>query len=341
MVDALDRPDRGEALISVIVPVYNGQDYLESCVKSIENQTYKNLEIIIINDGSKDGTADVCSALQEEYNNVRVIVTDDLGVSAARNAGLDQAGGELVAFVDADDRLHPAMLRVLADGMARTKSDIVGCRFFMWSDEAQWEQGALGTVEAGTVTCDAGRYLREFLLNGNSRCWSKLYRMDVIGDTRFREGLTIGEDMLFVLSLLSRVDKIAEMDFQGYGYYQNPQGAINRAFTLRYMDQITCWRLAREEVVRMDESLDARVSALYIMGIMLTAGKLAELSATAREQYEDCVDTCHREIKKIRAVPGARRELSAGYRLKAWAFFLFPHGYLYMYHFWKRMSMGK
>lgn len=333
MVDALDRE---EALISVIVPVYNGQDYLENCIRSIENQTYKNLEIIIINDGSKDGTADVCSTLQEEYDNVRVIVTNDLGVSAARNAGLDQAGGELVAFVDADDRLHPAMLRALADCMRWTESDIAGCRFFMWGDEAQWERGASGTVQEGTVTCDAGRYLREFLLNGNSRCWSKLYRMDVIGDTRFREGLTIGEDMLFVLSLLSRTKKIAEMDFQGYGYYQNPQGAINRAFTPRYMDQIACWRLAREEVLRMDEGLDARVSALCIMGIMLTAGKLAELPTAVRRQYEDCVDTCHRELKTIRTVPGVQRELSAGYRLKAWAFFLFPHGYLYMYHLWKK-----
>lgn len=331
--------DSKEALISVIVPVYNGQDYLENCIRSIEGQTYKNLEVIIVNDGSKDGTAKVCGALRRVYDNVQVLTTNDMGVSVARNAGLEQARGEFVTFVDADDRLHPAMLRMLCDCMTRTGSDIAGCRFFMWSDETQWAQGASKETkeaqEQGTVVCGADRYLREFLLRGNSRCWSKLYRRETIGSARFREGLTIGEDMLFVLSLLARAGQIAEMDFQGYGYYQNPQGAINRAFTLRYMDQITCWRLAREEVLRIDESLDAQVSALYIMGIMLTAGKLAGLPRAKRRQYENCVATCREELKKIRKVPGVRKKLSAGYRLKAGVFFLFPHGYLQMYHFWR------
>lgn len=333
MVEGLDNR---EPLISVIVPVYNGQNYLENCIRSIENQTYTNLEVMIVNDGSKDGTADVCDALQSVYDNVRVITTDDLGVSAARNAGLDGAKGDLVTFVDADDRLHPAMLRMLSDCMTRTKSDIVGCRFFQWSDETGWRQAVRKEAADGkTVTYDAHGYLRDSLLQGNSRCWSKLYRMETIGDMRFREGLSIGEDMLFVLKLLARAKRITEMDYQGYGYYQNPQGAINRAFTPRYMDQITCWRLAREEVLRMDKSLDDRVSALYLMGIMLTAGKLAELSTAQRKQYEDCVLTCRRELNEIKKVPGACARLSADYRLKVLFFSLLPHGYLYAYHLWR------
>lgn len=122
--------DSRETLISVIVPVHNGQNYLESCIRSIENQTCGNLEVIIINDGSVDGTVDVCGALQAAYDNVHVITLDDRGVSAARNAGLDRAAGVFVTFVDADDRLHPAMLQTLSDCMTRTGSDIVGCRFF-------------------------------------------------------------------------------------------------------------------------------------------------------------------------------------------------------------------
>lgn len=328
--------DSREPLVSVIVPVYNGQNYLENCIRSIEGQTYRNLEVIIINDGSSDGTADVCDALLGDYDNVRVIATDDLGVSAARNAGLDKAEGELVAFVDADDRLHPDMLRMLSECMTRTESDIVGCRFFEWRDETEWEQAVrMESAEEQAVTYDADAYLRECLLQGNSRCWSKLYRMETIGGMRFREGLSIGEDMLFVLKVLARADRITEMDYQGYGYCQNPQGAINRAFTPRYMDQITCWRLAREEVRRLDESLDGRVCALYLMGIMLTAGKLAGLPAARRKRYEDCILTCHRELKEVKRVPGACAKLSAGYRLKVFFFSLFPHGYLCAYHLWR------
>lgn len=328
--------DSREPLISVIVPVHNGQNYLESCVRSIENQTYGNLEVIVVNDGSLDGTADVCDVLQAAYDNVQVITMEDLGVSAARNAGLDRAAGELVTFVDADDRLHPDMLRRLDDCLYRTGSDIVGCRFFKWSDETEWERMARSEAAEGeTVTYDADAYLRDCLLQGNSRCWSKLYRMETIGDMRFREGLSIGEDMLFVLKLLARAEQIAEMDYQGYGYYQNPQGAINRPFTPRYMDQITCWRLAREEVVRRDEGLDGRVSALYLTGIMLTAGKLAELPAAQRKRYEECVQTCRRELRRVKRVPGAWAELSAGYRLKVFFFSFFPHGYLQAYHLWR------
>lgn len=333
---ARDRENSEEALISVIVPVYNGQDYLADCIKSIENQTYQKLEIIIVNDGSGDGTAKVCDCLQSAYHNIQVITMDDQGVSAARNAGLLEAKGEFVTFVDADDRLHSSMLRMLYDSMERTKSDIVGCRFFIWSDEAQWRQKADGAAEeTETVIYDAAAYLREALLKGNSRCWSKLYRRNAIGDVQFQEGLSIGEDMLFVLKLLSRVERIAEIDFQGYGYYQNPRGAIQRAFTPQYMDQITCWKLAREEVLRMDESLDAQVSALYLMGVMLTVGKLAGLPRAQRKRYEDYVVTCREELKKIGRVPGVYGRLSAGYRLKAWVFRLFPHGYLHMYHFWR------
>ena len=94
-----------DPLISVIVPVYNGQDYLTGCIESIENQTCGQLEIIIVNDGSTDRTAAVCDSLQAAYDNVRILNLDDKGVSAARNAGMAAAAGEFITFVDADDRM--------------------------------------------------------------------------------------------------------------------------------------------------------------------------------------------------------------------------------------------
>ncbi|MDE6963459.1 MAG: glycosyltransferase, partial [Lachnospiraceae bacterium] len=109
----MSRTEEEKPLISVIVPVFNGQDYLEKCIESIEKQTYKNLEIIIINDGSTDDTAAVCVKLRENYENIHVITTEDEGVSAARNAGIEAAKGEFLTFVDADDRLRPKTLKVL------------------------------------------------------------------------------------------------------------------------------------------------------------------------------------------------------------------------------------
>ena len=121
-----------QPLISVIVPVYNGERYLEKCIESLEEQTYKNLEIILINDGSTDGTGAVCVRLKKRFENIHVITTEDAGVSAARNAGLRAAKGTFVTFVDADDRLRPKAIEILLDCMMETGSDVAGCRFYSW-----------------------------------------------------------------------------------------------------------------------------------------------------------------------------------------------------------------
>lgn len=335
-----------EPLISVVVPVYNGQDYLADCIDSIENQAYDNLEIIIINDGSTDRTAEVCGSLQSAYDNVRILTMDDKGVSAARNAGIEALKGEFVTFVDADDRLRPEMVRVLYDCMTGNGSDVAGCRFFPWRNESEWERtlGSDTSKEDGfnpdetagqAKVYDAGTYLKEELLHGNTRCWSKLYRRTIVEQVRFRENLTIGEDMLFLVQMLPYVDKITEIDYSGYGYYQNPSGAINREFTPRYMDQILCWQLAREEILHMDSDLDSQITALWIMGIMLTAGKLAMFPAAKRRDYKKYIETCRERLKEAMKIPGAYGRLSAGYRLKSAIFRMFPGLYLCLYHFHK------
>lgn len=323
-------------LISVIVPVYNGQDYLEKCIKSIENQSYDNIEIIIVNDGSTDATASVCVQLRENYENIRIITMEDEGVSAARNAGIDAAGGVFLAFVDADDRLRPKTLEVLYNGIMDTGCDVAGCRFFSFSREEEWEQFLTERYRITKADKMAPMpYLKEQILKGNSRCWSKLYRRSAVGNFRFQRGLSIGEDMLFMVRLLPYLNGVAETDYPGYGYFQNPGGAMNRAFSPRYMDQITCWELAREEIRKLDEKLESRVTSILIMGIMLTAGKIAWLSFFERRKIRQYTRVCHEKLKREMKVPGAYEELSGGYKIKAQIFRALPGLYLALYHFRK------
>lgn len=332
-----------EPLISVIVPVYNGRDYLENCIQAIENQTYGNLEVIIVNDGSTDETGIICEKIKTHYDNVHVLTLNNVGVSAARNRGIETAQGSFITFVDADDRIRIDMLEILYKCILDTGSDAAGCGFFTWSNEEEWQQNVSTDRTAGhTVTYDANRYLKEALLCGNSRCWSKLYRREIFDKVRFPEELTIGEDMLFLVRMLSYVNRIAETDYAGYGYYKNPSGAMNREFTPRYMDQVTCWQLAREEIVHMDVSLDAQVTALAMMGIMLTVGKLAMLPTAQRRVYTEYVEICHGKLKETIQVPEAFGRLSVGYRLKVRMFLLCPGLYLHLYHLQKsvRRSSG-
>ncbi len=361
-------------LISVIVPVYNGQDFLLNCVKSIEAQTYQNLEVIIINDGSTDGTAELCEEMNRIYDNIRFITLNDKGVSAARNAGIEAAKGEYITFVDADDRLLPPMLEVLYESLIKTDGDIAGCGFESWNDEGQWRQllerdGKRESVnesvkenaagESGSVrkivlkqggrakTYTSNTFISEGILKGNSCCWSKLYKRDSIGDIRFRQGLTIGEDMLFLVDLMPQMKKIVEIPYKGYGYYQNPSGAMNRAFIPAYMDQITCWELAREKVDYVwkadakeegqepeisKEQIGAQITMILIMAVMLTVGKLALLPRKERRQYAEYIEKCHDILKRELKVQGAYEKLSGGYKLKVRMFQVLPEAYLCLYH---------
>ena len=332
----MSREENEKPLISVIVPVYNGQDYLEDCIDSIEKQTYENTEIIIINDGSTDDTASVCVRLREAYDNLHVITMEDGGVSAARNAGIDAANGVFVTFVDADDRLRPKTLRVLYDCIMRTGSDVAGCGFFSWRKEEEWEAFLREKCRIGRpVEYTPSQFLREQLLRGNSRCWSKLYRRSAIGELRFPQELSIGEDMLFLVRILPFLRKIAETDYPGYGYFQNPEGAMNREFSSKYMDQITCWELAREEALKLDPTVGIRAASLVITGIMLTAGKLAMLPFFERRKQKEYIKLCHEKLKEEMQVPGAYKELPKGYQLKAQMFLAMPGIYLALYQFRK------
>lgn len=177
-----------EPLISVIVPVYNGQNCLADCIDSIEKQTYENLEIIVVNDGSTDQTMAVCESLQVSYDNIKILTLNDEGVSAARNAGIEASEGDFVTFVDADDRIRPEMLRILYNSMVRSGSDVTGCRFFLWSRESEWEREIVTDAVVGeTKIYDTTQYLREAVLQGNNRCWSKLYRRAVVEQVHFKK----------------------------------------------------------------------------------------------------------------------------------------------------------
>lgn len=330
---------RMQPLISVIVPVYNGERYLKNCIESIETQSYEPLEIIVINDGSTDGTAEVCEKLAQSYENLSFITTEDLGVSASRNHGITLAKGELLTFVDADDRIHPQMLQRLYGAMERTGSDIAGCRFTIWNTEREWEIVA-NSVPVSDQThklYEKQEYLSDQILCGNSRCWSKLYRKSLLEQMHtgqwFREGMTIGEDMLFLMDLLPKTETIVEIDFHGYGYYRNPQGAMNRTFRPEYMDQIRCWEIAREQVRRLLPECESKATSILLISIMLTAGKLAGLSGAERKQYESYTRECHEKLLKERQNEQAMKLLSKGYRIKVRFFATAPKLYLWCYHF--------
>ena len=117
--------------ISVVVPVFNSEKYLEKCIDSIINQTYKNIEIILINDGSSDKSEEICNSYLKTYKNIKLINQSNSGVSVARNNGLKSSTGDYVLFVDSDDWLEKDMLEIMVKEIDNFDIDIVRCEYFV------------------------------------------------------------------------------------------------------------------------------------------------------------------------------------------------------------------
>ncbi|MBR2937025.1 MAG: glycosyltransferase [Oscillospiraceae bacterium] len=223
-------------MISVIVPVYNAEKYLPKCIESILAQTYRELELILVNDGSTDGSGHICDAYQKKDHRVIVIHAENGGVSKARNIGMAHATAEYIAFVDADDYILQTMYEKLHSAI--TDKDIAFCRFAhiypdrtILYEETNLKQLVKRPFDPKYVMVD--RYSRD---EGNrivcdkvyGCIWRQLFVRRIIEENgiRFKEGVKIAEDRLFLLEYLNHCNTAALVDEYLYQYrMENPNSA--------------------------------------------------------------------------------------------------------------------
>ena len=342
-----------DGLISVIVPVYNGEAYIDRCVESVRMQEYVNWELILVDGASTDGTLRSCRAWQKRDDRIRVIDTgENRGVSAGRNTGMESARGGYLFFLDADDWLMPDCLARLYEQIQEKDVDIAGCGFRRCRKE-DWEElyesvrrdgKKTAGQTAGPVRLTEGKdFLREGILQQDTRCWSKLYRRQLLKGHSFNEEYTIGEDMLFLWEVSAGARRISSSDYQGYCYYQNPSGAMQRRFRESDMDQIRCWKTVLESLQEQEESSDVivRCASILLISCMLVAGKLAVLPGEQRKQYKALSRKCSQVVEETLKIPGAYEGLDRSYRMKVRVYRLLPEIYLLMYHSIKKGKSRK
>lgn len=216
-------------LISVIVPVYRVEKYLDHCIRSITEQTYPNLEILLVDDGSPDGSGAICDHWAEKDSRIRVIHQQNAGAGAARNTALDAAAGELIAFVDSDDYLHPNMFRHL-HSLMKDGVDIAECEISLTeTDELSMDDG----TGAEILVCDTEDALRLHIQDEIFRQTppNKLYRQECVGDIRFPEGNLI-DDEFFTYRVLGNARKLAHSSACMYAYRQQPGSAMHKPYSL-------------------------------------------------------------------------------------------------------------
>ena len=184
-------------MISVIVPVYNVEPYLRKCLDSVINQTYKDMEILIVDDGSTDGSDDICDEYKTDKR-VRVFHTENRGLSCARNVGLDNAKGDWIGFVDSDDWIEPEMYELLIKGAEETGADIVECGIFTEYKTRTIQYPAIQTTVCETEAIEAliGSKIK-------NQVWNKIWKAECFADIRFPEGHN-SEDISTVYKIVQK-----------------------------------------------------------------------------------------------------------------------------------------
>lgn len=208
-------------LISVIVPVYKVEKYLMNCIDSIINQTYSNLEIILVDDGSPDKCAGICDDYSRKDSRVKVVHKINGGLSSARNAGLEIATGEYVGFVDSDDYIDHHMYERLLHGFESDSNvGITSCMIKrVWEGEVtEFKNNWVISQQRIIPSKDVASKL--LTTKHNFTVWSKLFKRDLIGEVRFQEGKT-NEDVLFIFNLSDNIlnQNACMVEIPYYGYY--------------------------------------------------------------------------------------------------------------------------
>lgn len=234
-----------DELVSIIVPVYNGEPYVERCIRSLVGQSCRNIEILLIDDGSTDRSYEICSAYAEKYSNIHAFHKENGGVSSTRNLGLDQAAGTFVTFVDADDYLDPVCIQTLLDAQKKSGADIVVSNAIDFYEDGTTEVGK-NAEETILLTREDGIYhfIKEDLYT--TVCWGRLYRRSSIGEMRFDERMRIAEDGKFFLGMIEKSSRICVIPERLYHYYIRSGSAAHSGFTEKYLDVLGfCEEMAR------------------------------------------------------------------------------------------------
>lgn len=231
-----------EKLVSIIVPIYNIEKYIEKCINSIINQTYTNIEIILINDGSTDGCKSICEEYEKKDNRIVLINKINEGLSVARNTGLEKAKGEYVAFIDGDDFVDEKYIETLYNNLQKNNADISACGFYMYHNDKNFSR--FEKIEKDKIEVLNPEKALDKIMNYKSafkqNVWNKLYKKEIFtkNNIKFYKD-KIYEDVGISYELISNSNIIVYDTTCLYYYVQREKSITKRLkFDKRELDRI-------------------------------------------------------------------------------------------------------
>lgn len=293
-------------MVSIIVPAYNAERWLPAAVRSVLAQTEQDWELVLVDDGSTDATPGLCDEYADSDVRIWVQHTPNAGVSEARNHGLRLCRGQWILFLDADDVLHPDMLRIMLDAATRHKVDMVSCATYQFhtpQQEADWLNTSFQISIKERIRTSEDAILEAYYQTSdlNVSVWAKLYSRSVWQGQSFYNGRY--EDLEIACRLMESADRIVCVDAPLYGYRQNPDSYMHR-FTLQRLDvlkvteQLEVWGQSRSpEILRAMR--DRRMSANF--NIFMLSELAARRGDITRQQARDIQAGCYARIRRLRS----------------------------------------
>lgn len=315
--------------ISVIIPVYNAAAGLERCLRSVKAQSYKNIEVLIIDDGSTDESGLICDHLSAEDSRFLVYHISNGGVSYARNYALDRMTGNYCAFIDADDIVLPDYLEKLYFALQkyRTKISVCTWEYLAPNTSDTWEckDSDVVCVEVDESYSHMGKYAHYMV-------WGGLYDKSIVSQVRFDTDLYVAEDSLFYARLLKQCQRFAYLDMPLYGYVINSSSACHGDFDEKKYTEIIAWR-------RIYNLFSDKKSKLYSSCRAACAFRVYKAIRSLQDQGREMIHIQNELIKEARNnfwYFMHSDEVKVGLKFRYIMLVLFPKAYFAIYHVKRR-----
>ena len=238
--------------VSIIVPVFNAEQYLEDTLNSIVNQTYSNLEILLVDDGSTDSSVDICDTYARNDDRIHVYHIENIGASRARNYAVDRITGDWVAFIDSDDIVSETYLEEMIRAGIETNKEIVTCRYYngeKYSLKEFHEHFREKNPQYEIIGMDKFRYTNKY---SHTTVWAGLYRKELIQNHYFDPELYVGEDTYYFAELLKKEQSLVFIDEVYYYYRYQPKSLAHNKFNIKQVTEIVSWKSVCELFQTMD-----------------------------------------------------------------------------------------
>lgn len=285
-------------MISVIVPVYNIEGYIEKCIDSILNQTYQNFELLLIDDGSTDKSGVICDLLEKKDSRIKVFHKENGGVSSARNLGLMMAKGKYISIIDGDDWIEKNLFEDSIDLFNNYDIDVLMFEYYVDGDDFSFKH----TLEK-SIYCLKGteQALIDTISPNNRFAWSKIFKRCLLNDTVFNENIILGEDTLFISEIISKTNKIYYTDVAYYHYVQRQNSAVRSNFKIEKLSGILAYSKLLELCVLNNYLIAEHYARAALVELVFELCKEAHESKYINydDVYKDCKKCMKGQIRKI------------------------------------------